>query len=264
MLEKANNILALNINLNTLIFEELHRDFIIKPSMVTSESGEYSFHSFLKALELVDMKKVDAVVTMPINKYSWSKADINYSGHTDFLRKFYNSDAIMLMGCEEMYVALYSEHIPYKDVASHIEEDKLFNFFIQLSKNINSDKIAVLGLNPHAGDGGILGDEEFIINRAIKKANQTLNREIFYGSFVPDVAFTPKMRKEFKYYVCMYHDQGLIPLKALYFDKSINISLGLPIKRVSVDHGTAFDIAYKRQYPSNLSYLNAIKEAIKN
>jgi 4-hydroxythreonine-4-phosphate dehydrogenase len=262
MLQRAKNILEDYISLDDFIFEPLDREFHIKPSMVDTNSGEYSFYSFLKALELYDMNKVDAVVTLPINKQSWSKANMNYSGHTDFLRKFYKSDAIMIMGCEDMYVALYTEHIPYKEVSSFIQEDKLVNFLLLLNDSIKSDKIAVLGLNPHAGDGGVLGDEEYIIKKAIREVNRQINKETFYGPFVPDIAFTPKVREEFNYFVCMYHDQGLIPLKALYFDESINISLGLPIKRVSVDHGTAFDIAYKNINISNTSYINAIKKAI--
>jgi 4-hydroxythreonine-4-phosphate dehydrogenase len=264
MLERVKNILEIDINLDLFEFVPLDKeDFHIKPSTVDSQSGEYSFYSFLKALELVDMKVASAVVTMPINKYAWSKADISYSGHTDFLRKYYKSDAIMLMGCDDMYVALYTEHVPYKDVPKYVEEDKLVNFLLKLNNNITTDKIAVLGLNPHAGDGGVLGNEEEIINKAIKKANQTLNKDLFFGPVVPDIAFTPKFREQYKYFVCMYHDQGLIPLKALYFDQSINVSLGLPIIRTSVDHGTAFDIAYKGKRPSIQSYLNAIQEAVK-
>jgi 4-hydroxythreonine-4-phosphate dehydrogenase len=262
MLQKAANILEYRFSLDDFVFEPLDRDFDIKPGMADAQSGEYSFYSFLKALEIVDMKKAQAVVTMPINKLSWNEANMHYSGHTDFLRKFYKSEAIMLMGCDDMYVALFTEHIPYKDVPKHIEEEKLLNFLLKLHDNISTDKIAVLGLNPHASDGGVLGNEEEIIKSAIKKANYQLDKELFIGPIVPDIAFTPKFREEFKYFVCMYHDQGLIPLKALYFDQSINISLGLPIVRTSVDHGTAFDIAYKNSDVSLKSYINAIKKAI--
>jgi 4-phospho-D-threonate 3-dehydrogenase / 4-phospho-D-erythronate 3-dehydrogenase len=117
----------------------------------------------------------------------------------------------------------------------------------------------VLGLNPHAGDHGVLGDEERIIERAIARANA--GAEVFDGPIVPDVAFTPRFRRQYRYMVAMYHDQGLAPLKALYFDESINVSLNLPIVRTSVDHGTAFDIAYK-QVPETLSYRNAVKAAL--
>ncbi|HHD80747.1 MAG TPA: 4-hydroxythreonine-4-phosphate dehydrogenase, partial [Campylobacterales bacterium] len=117
----------------------------------------------------------------------------------------------------------------------------------------------------HAGDDGVLGDEEKIIIKAIDKATKTIKKEsntnnlLFTNPLVPDVAFTPNVRKNYKYFVAMYHDQGLIPLKALYFDEGINISLNLPIVRTSVDHGTAFDIAYKGIELNSLSYINAIK-----
>jgi 4-hydroxythreonine-4-phosphate dehydrogenase len=108
-----------------------------------------------------------------------------------------------------------------------------------------------------------MGDDETTIQKAIDTVNATLKQEVFVGPLVPDTAFTPSMRKEIQYFVCMYHDQGLIPTKALYFDEGINVSLNLPIIRTSVDHGTAFDIAYQDKEPSTLSYINAIKEAIR-
>ena len=137
------------------------------------------------------------------------------------------------------------------------------NFLISLYNSIQPKEIAVLGLNPHAGDGGVLGDEERIIQEAIDEANRTLNKEIFIGPLVPDTAFTPAMRERFNYFVAMYHDQGLIPVKTLYFDESINVTLNLPIIRTSVDHGTAYDIAYKNKNPSTQSYINAVKEAVR-
>jgi 4-hydroxythreonine-4-phosphate dehydrogenase len=160
-----------------------------------------------------------------------------------------------------MFVALFSEHVPLKDVAKSIKYKKLKQFFLNLNKSIPNEKIAVLGLNPHAGDNGVLGNEETIIKKAIKSANKKIGFEQFVGILVPDIAFTPHIRKKYKYFVAMYHDQGLAPLKALYFDESINISLNLPIIRTSVDHGTAFDIAYKGE-AKTLSYINAIKSAL--
>jgi len=168
----------------------------------------------------------------------------------------------MMLGCEEMFVALFTEHIPLKDVASSIEYKKLKQFFLDLHVSVPKDKIAVLGLNPHAGDNGVLGNEEIRIIKAIKSANKKIGFEQFVGPIVPDVAFTPHFRKNFNYFVAMYHDQGLAPLKALYFDESVNISLNLPIIRTSVDHGTAFDIAYKGE-AKTLSYINAIKSAVR-
>jgi len=236
-------------------------DFKIKIAKIDASSGKYSYDSFKSAIFLCETKQTDAVVTMPIHKEAWMLAGLTYKGHTDLLRQHFNEEAIMMLGCEEMFVALFTEHIPLKDVASFIKKDKLKKFFLDLHNSIGDKKVAVLGLNPHAGDNGVLGDEEKEIDEAIKQTNKIIGKEIFIGSLVPDVAFTPDARKRFTYFVAMYHDQGLTPLKALYFDESINISLNLPIIRTSVDHGTAFDIAYKGK-AKTLSYINAIKSAI--
>ena len=249
------------------------KDFIISGSFkktkindgkVKKDTGQFSFDSFLHAINLAKVKKVDAICTLPINKESWSKANINYVGHTDMLRDIFKQNAIMMLGCEKMFVALYTEHIPLKKVVSKIKVKELTNFLVNFTKSINSNMqpIAVLGLNPHAGDNGVLGDEENIIKKAIIKAEKITNEK--FHLLVPDIAFTPHVRPNYKYFCAMYHDQGLAPLKALYFEESINVSLNLPIKRTSVDHGTAFDIAYKKDNKiSNKSYINAIKEAIK-
>jgi 4-hydroxythreonine-4-phosphate dehydrogenase len=235
--------------------------FDIEPGVVSKESGEYSYDSFIRGIRLCQSEDVDALVTMPINKDAWQQAGLDFVGHTDVLRKRFEQNAIMMLGCEEMYVALYTEHIPLKDVAATIEELKLTSFFQDLYNSLHCEKVAVLGLNPHAGDNGVLGNEEEEIVKAIAKANEIIGKEIFVGPVVPDIAFTPHFRKNFKYFVAMYHDQGLAPLKALYFDESINVSLNLPIIRTSVDHGTAFDIAYKGE-AKTLSYINAVKSAI--
>ncbi|MFT7859795.1 MAG: 4-hydroxythreonine-4-phosphate dehydrogenase [Sulfurimonas sp.] len=240
---------------------EVAGEFTIKPGAVDKESGEYSYNSFMAGIKLCEEKKADAVVTMPIHKEAWSLAGLDFVGHTDLLRKHFQKEAIMMLGCEEIYVALYTEHIPLKDVPSYIKADKLRTFLADLHKSIGDKDVAVLGLNPHAGDNGVLGDEENEILQAIKETNSSLDKELFHGPIVPDIAFTPSFRKNFHYFVAMYHDQGLAPLKALYFDESVNISLNLPIVRTSVDHGTALDIAYKNK-ANNLSYLNAIKSAL--
>jgi len=234
----------------------------IHAGKVKKDSGQFSYSSFLHAIHLAQNKKVDAICTLPINKEAWNKADIEYVGHTDMLRDIFQKDAIMMLGCEEMFVALFTEHIPLKEVIKHIQLEKLTNFLVNFTKSIQSNHkpIAVLGLNPHAGDNGVLGDEEVIIKKALKKAEEFTNEK--FDLLVPDIAFTPHIRKKYQYFCAMYHDQGLTPLKALHFEESINVSLNLPIKRTSVDHGTAFDRAYKNKTLSNKSYLNAIKEAI--
>lgn len=236
-------------------------EFTIQAGTVCASSGQYSFDSFKSAIDLARNKSVDAIVTLPIHKEAWKIAGIDYVGHTDALRDIFHSNAIMMLGCEKLYVALYTEHIPLREVAHHITAQKITDFLLRLHQSLKRSPIGVLGVNPHAGDHGVLGDEERFIEEAIKQANETIGEEIFQGPLVPDVAFTPRSREHYKTIVAMYHDQGLAPLKALYFDEGINVSLGLPIVRTSVDHGTAFDIAYQNK-ALTLSYTNAIKAAI--
>ncbi|KAB7885654.1 4-hydroxythreonine-4-phosphate dehydrogenase [Poseidonibacter ostreae] len=237
-------------------------EFNIKPGLVSKKSGKYSYDSFMDAIKLADKKEVDAICTLPINKEAWNKAKISYKGHTEVLRDYFGKNAIMMLGCKKMFVGLFTEHIPLKKVPKKITEDDLTIFLVDFQKSVKSNKIGVLGLNPHASDNGVLGDEEIQIFKAIKNANKILDKKIFTGPLVPDIAFSPMSRKNYTYFVAMYHDQGLGPLKALYFDESINVSLNLPIIRTSVDHGTAFNIAYKNEKVNLKSYINAIKEAI--
>ena len=261
MLKKASDKLKIEIPNNFELFET-KGDFEIKAGTVSKKAGKYSYESFMDAINLADKKKVDAICTLPINKESWSKADIKYKGHTEVLRDYFGKNAIMMLGCKKMFVGLFTEHIPLKKVAKKVNEEDLTKFLVDFYKNVKNDNIGVLGLNPHASDNGVLGDEEVEIFKAIKKANKHLEKNIFKGPLVPDTAFSPLSRKNYKYFVAMYHDQGLAPLKALYFEQSINVSLNLPIIRTSVDHGTAFNIAYKNEKINTKSYVNTIKEVI--
>ncbi|MCH9740970.1 MAG: 4-hydroxythreonine-4-phosphate dehydrogenase [Epsilonproteobacteria bacterium] len=266
MLKQASELLNIPIPDDFKIVNKISKPFTIEAGEVTKPSGVYSFASFLKAVEMAKMQEVDGVMTLPINKKAWELAGVKYKGHTDALRDFFFADAIMMLGVPEMFVALYTEHIPLKEVASKINEEDLTRFLIDFYNSVKPDStVAVLGLNPHAGDDGVLGDEEKIITKAINRATEIIKEEafdihhpLFTPPLVPDVAFTPNVRKNYQYFIAMYHDQGLAPLKALYFDEGINISLNLPMVRTSVDHGTAFDIAYKGIELNNLSYLNAI------
>ncbi|MDB2562459.1 4-hydroxythreonine-4-phosphate dehydrogenase [Sulfurimonas sp.] len=257
---QAANLLNMDVPSN-FTTSHVDGDFSIKVGEISKEAGRYSYDSFMQAIELCESKSADALVTMPIHKEAWKLAGLEFVGHTDLLRQYFKQDAIMMLGCSKMYVALFSEHIPLKDVPSVIQTEKIAKFLLNLHSSLGAQKVAVLGLNPHAGDNGVLGDEEKEIEKAIEIANEIIGEEIYFGPVVPDIAFTPYFRKEYTHFVAMYHDQGLAPLKALYFDESINVSLNLPIIRTSVDHGTAFDIAYQGK-AQNLSYINAIKSAI--
>jgi len=265
MLKQASELLKIPIPSDFKIVNKIAKKFTIEPSKVTKEAGVYSFASFLKAVELSKLMEVDGIMTLPIHKKAWELAGVSFKGHTDALREFFFAPAIMMLGSPKMYVALYTEHVPLHQVAKEVKDvQKLSQFLIDFYENIKdgillkSEKIGLLGLNPHAGDDGVLGEEEIQINEARAIAHKSIGKEVYTEPLVPDVAFTPNSRKNHHYFVAMYHDQGLAPLKALYFDEGINISLNLPIIRTSVDHGTAFDIAYKNAKLNNLSYLNAI------
>jgi 4-hydroxythreonine-4-phosphate dehydrogenase len=254
-----------------LLGTELDFDFLcvdfanecgIHPGEIYADSGDLSFKSFKLAVSYAKNGKAAAIVTLPINKKAWELAGINYKGHTDALSDIFECNAIMMLGCEKLFVALYTDHMPLKDVAEKIKKEPITKFLEAFYKTSGFERIGVLGFNPHAGDGGVLGDEEQEIKTAIDEANDRIGKEIFFGPLVPDVAFTEGSRSDYAAYVAMYHDQGLAPLKALHFDESINVSLGLPIIRTSPDHGTAYDIAYKNA-ASTKSYENAVKEAVR-
>lgn len=236
--------------------DAINNNTLITPSQTTKNSGEYSFVSFKNALECVSDKKADALLTLPINKFAWNLANIDFVGHTEYLRYRFKENGIMMLGCDEMFVALFTDHIPLCEVHKRIEFNAICDFLLYFKKSFRFENALVLGLNPHAGDGGILGSEDKIINEAIKCVNESLGSEVFIGAISPDSAFRVQNREKFKVFVAMYHDQGLAPLKALYAEKSINITLGIPILRVSVEHGTGFDIAYKGKAKID-SYLEA-------
>lgn len=271
-------------------------NFKIKPGVLDKNAGALSFASFLCALKLAQKGEVCGVCTLPINKLTLSLANLNFAGHTEVLRYIFSREAIMMLGSPRLFVGLFTDHIALKEVPQKIQKEPLARFLLDFSKELYKgdlhslkeiskkycfkenliesngkiyEKCGVLGLNPHAGDGGVLGDEEQEIKKAIDFANSSLGAEIFSGPIVPDVAFADfwgkykKYKKAqntapLRYFVAMYHDQGLAPLKALEFSRSINVSLNLPLVRSSVDHGTAFDIAYCG-IAKTKSYKNAIK-----
>ncbi len=257
---------AIKVGLEALDFDFLCVDFdfecAIRPGEVSADSGALSYKSFKLATSYAKNGRADAIVTLPINKKAWKLAGVPYKGHTDALSDMFGKKGIMMLGCEKLFVALYTDHIPLKDVAELIKKEPLTEFLIRFYKVSGFESVGVLGLNPHAGDGGALGNEEDEIRVAIDGANKAIGKNVFEGPLVPDVAFSPKSREKYTTFVAMYHDQGLSPLKALYFDESINVTLGLPIIRTSPDHGTAYDIAYTLT-ANTKSYENAVKEAVR-
>ena len=172
MLEQAANKLNLPIPADLQTTEEIAPYFEIKPGEVSKESGAYAYASFIKAVELAQNKEVDAITTLPIHKKAWELANVSYKGHTDALRDIFKAEAIMMLGSPKMYVALFTEHIPLNEVAGSINEEDLTRFFIDFYHTAKPTKlVGVLGLNPHAGDDGVLGNEEQIIQKSIDNAH---------------------------------------------------------------------------------------------
>lgn len=209
-----------------------------------------------------------ALITAPINKAIINQAGVKFSGHTEFLANQCNVDSVvMMLACDVMKMALVTTHLPLRDVADAISESSIMNIVRRLNHSLQADfgikypRIKVSGLNPHAGEDGYLGCEEIdIISPAIEKLK--LDGIHVDGPYSADTLFTPKYIEECDVFVAMYHDQGLPVLKYAGFGKSTNITLGLPIIRTSVDHGTALDLAGKG-CAINSSLIVAIKTAAK-
>lgn len=211
--------------------------------------GKYAFLSLEKATEDLASNKIDVLVTAPISKEGIIKAGFQFPGHTEYLAHLSNQDeALMLMVNDNLRVALVTTHVALKDVATHLTKEKIVAKIKQLENSLKKDfgiirpRIAVFGLNPHAGENGKMGDEEqLVINPAI---NQAKNEGILaYGPYPADSFFGSSNLGNFDGILAMYHDQGLTAFKALAFDEGVNYTAGLPIVRTSPDHGTAFDIA---------------------
>ena len=222
--------------------------------------------SLKKAVEDIKEHKIDILVTAPINKQLSYSTTFKYSGHTDFLKDYFNADPLMLMISGELRIALLTDHIPLKNVLDFINKDIVEKKIKVLEKclvndfKINKPKIAVLAINPHAGDNGLIGNEdELIIKPVINSFNG--NTSTVYGPFSADTFFTNENYKKYDAIIAAYHDQGLIPFKTISFGKGVNFSAGLSFIRTSPDHGTGFDIAGKG-IADHTSFTNAIKLGI--
>lgn len=215
----------------------------------TEIGGKYAFLSLEKATEDLASNKIDVLVTAPISKEGIIKAGFKFPGHTEYLAHFANQDeALMLMVNGNLRVALATTHLALKEVSSALTKDKILLKIKQLESSLKKDfgiirpKIAVFGLNPHAGENGKMGDEEQnVIIPAIQQAKG--ENILAFGPFPADSFFGSSSISQYDGILAMYHDQGLTAFKALAFDEGVNYTAGLPIVRTSPDHGTAFDIA---------------------
>lgn len=229
--------------------------------------GKYAFLSLERAVEDLNAGKIDALVTAPINKHNIQQEGFNFPGHTEYLQaKTNQSDVLMFMISEELRVGVVTGHIPVKDVSAAITSDaiihklKLMNASLKTDFWIQKPKIAVLGLNPHAGDNGLIGEEdEKIIQPAIAQANK---EGIFcFGPYPADGFFASNTYTQFDAVLAMYHDQGLIPFKHIASRTGVNFTAGLPVVRTSPDHGTGYDIA-GQNLASHDSFMEALFTAV--
>ncbi len=233
----------------------------------TEDGGAYALKSLEAATADLAAGKIDVLVTAPINKQNIQSDKFNFPGHTEYLTKYANAEAsLMLMVDDTLRVGVATNHIPLKDVAEVltkeviIEKAKLMASTLERDFGIKAPRIAVLGLNPHAGDNGLLGEEEEdIIIPALEKLNN--DGILAYGPYAADGLFGSGNYHKFDGILAMYHDQGLVPFKALSGGNGVNFTAGLPIVRTSPDHGTAFDIVGK-DIASEVSFRKAMFTAV--
>jgi 4-hydroxythreonine-4-phosphate dehydrogenase len=228
-----------------------HDDTVLErfaPGVLSADAGRAAYDAIVSAAEDARTGRVDAIATAPINKEAFALADLPWKGHTDLLAFLAGVDrAVMMFYAEELRVVLATVHVALAEVPRLVTRD-LMDFIIDLTARelprfgYPTPRIAVAGLNPHAGEHGVIGSEDdAVLKPAIEAARG--RGIVASGPWPADTIFTRASRGEFDVVIACYHDQGLIPIKLLAFGRAVNVTLGLPIIRTSVDHGTAFDIA---------------------
>jgi 4-phospho-D-threonate 3-dehydrogenase / 4-phospho-D-erythronate 3-dehydrogenase len=238
------------------------------PGVVSAKTGAAGYRYVEKSIEAALAGQVAAVATAPLNKEALHAAGIMYPGHTEmFAEKMAAERSCMTFFSDEMICSLVTVHIGYQDVVPALTSKRILDVIELTDAAVRrvkgrAPRIAVCGLNPHAGEHGLFGrgEEETIIAPAIAMAKAA--GMMIEGPLPPDTAFIAAKRKTVDAYICMYHDQALIPLKALAFDTAVNTTLGLPVPRTSVDHGTACDIAWQGK-ANGTSLFEAVRLAAK-
>lgn len=233
------------------IFNCWEEEVQINPGTLNETGGKYALLSLKQAVASLQAGDYDGLVTAPIHKKNIQSPGFQYSGHTPYLKaSFRVNDVVMILAAENLRVALVTEHVPVRSIAENISVPVIKSKLRILHESLRRDfgiekpKIAVLGLNPHAGDEGLIGDEEgTIIKPAIKELRD--QEMLVFGPYSADAFFARASYRSFDAILAMYHDQGLIPFKSLAIGQGVNFTAGLPIVRTSPDHGTAFDIAGK-------------------
>lgn len=224
--------------------------------------GSYAVKSFIAATDALKQKSIDVLVTAPINKYNIQSEEFKFPGHTDYLNRELEGNALMLMVHDNLRIGLLTDHLPVNEVTSHLTEELIRTKLITINNTlkqdfrINKPKIAVLCLNPHCGDNGVIGNED---DKMIKPALKTLFEEgvLAFGPFPADGFFGSGAYEKYDAVIAAYHDQGLVPFKTLSFGNGVNYTAGLEGIRTSPDHGTAYDIAGKGE-----ADFNSFKEAV--
>ena len=246
-IKDASRINPKQVNIYNCWEEEMN----INPGQLSDEAGKYAIESLNIAAGALKNKKIDGLITAPIHKKNIQSDTFNFTGHTPYLKDLFNvKEVAMFMVAENMRVALLTEHLPLKDVSQYITKENISSKLQVISESLKKDfgisnpTIAILGLNPHAGDEGLLGKEEQeIISPAIKEAKQ--KGMMCFGPYAADAFFARGQYEKFDAVLALYHDQGLIPFKSLAFGEGVNFTAGLSAVRTSPDHGVAFDIAGK-------------------
>lgn len=233
----------------------------------TEESTQLAIDSLEAGTDALMKGEIDVLVTAPINKDEMMKMGFKHAGHTGYLEEKFSKKGLMFLVTDDLKVAVSTHHIPLAQVAENISKEKIKKQIRVLNQtliedfNISKPKIAVLGLNPHSGDGGVIGNEEIeIISPAIKELSD--NGILAFGPFPADSYFQPSKYKNFDAVLAMYHDQGLAPFKTLAYEEGVNYTAGLPFIRTSPDHGVAYDIA-GQNIADEQSFTEAIFTAIK-
>lgn len=223
----------------------------LEPGKVSAACGRAAYQYLITAIEAALAGSVDAITTGPLNKEALHAAGVPFPGHTEILAERTHTEHVcMMLTSEAITCSLVTVHVGYREVPGLLSQERILKTIELTAAALRQlrerePRLLVCGLNPHAGEHGLFGggEEESTIAPAIAAA-RGLGLDVT-GPLPPDTAFLPKYRQSADAYICMYHDQGLIPLKALAFEEAVNVTLGLPIVRTSVDHGTAFDIAWR-------------------
>lgn len=248
------------------IFQVWEEEIAITPGQLTETGGKYAVKSLVAAVQALKENKIQGLVTAPIHKKNTQSTEFDFTGHTPYLKHMYGvNDVVMLMTSQNFRIALLTEHIPISEVAKLITREAIISKLNLVNQSLIKDfgidkpKIAVLGLNPHAGDEGLIGrEEEDIIKPAIKEAKHSM---LVMGPYSADAFFARGHHEKFDAVLAMYHDQGLIPFKSFAIGEGVNFTAGIAGIRTSPDHGTAHDIAGKNKADAS-SFITAIYECI--